>query len=81
LKALLGRKRQFKGLKPDLEQFEGTADPKNNSRNRSPTSNILKALLARKRQFEGPKSGLDYLEGAAGPKEAIRGTKALLRIS
>jgi hypothetical protein len=81
LKALLGRKRQFKGSKPDLEQFEGTADPKNNSRNRSPASNILKALLARKKQFEEPKPCFEYREGAAGPKEAIRGTEALFRIS
>jgi hypothetical protein len=44
---------------------------RDDSKVRSPASNILKALLARKKQFEGPKPCLEYLEGAAGPKETI----------
>jgi hypothetical protein len=38
------------------------------SRDRSPASNVQKALPARKEQFEGPKSFLEYLEGAVGPR-------------
>jgi hypothetical protein len=51
---------------------------KNNSRDRSPASNILKALLARNKQFEGPKPCLEYLEGAAGPKRQFKGPKPCL---
>jgi hypothetical protein len=54
---------------------------RDNSRDRSPASNVLKALLARKRYLEGPKSCLECLEGAAGPKEITRGTEVLPRMS
>jgi hypothetical protein len=44
---------------------------KDNSRDRSPASNISKALLAHIKQFEGLKPRLEYLEGAAGPQKTI----------
>jgi hypothetical protein len=54
LKVLLTRKKQFEGPKSRLEYPEGAAGPKrNNSRERSPASNILKALLARKEIIRG----------------------------
>jgi hypothetical protein len=78
LKALLARKRQFKGPKPCLEYLEGAAGPKVQFKGPKSCLEYIESAAGPKVRLEGPKSYLKYHEGAADPKVRLKGPKSYL---